>query len=253
MTSAPESYDHAAHASAFGGVAADYAAYRPGYPAGAVAAAVPAGATSVLDLGAGTGKLTASLRAPGRTVYAVEPDQAMLEQLRSDLPDILATTGSAERIPLADSSIDAVVVGQAWHWFDVPAARAEIARVLRSGGTLALLWNTDDRDDPLTAALGDILDSVRHRDGVTSRERITVPFDAGDALSAPELVGVDWSWAIPPAHLHALEDTKSYLILADRSVRNRVHREIDEMLARFGEPDPVVLAQRCQVWIAHRA
>ena len=253
MTSATEPYDHAAHASAFGGVAADYAAYRPGYPDGAVSAAIPVGATSVLDLGAGTGKLTASLRAPGRTVYAVEPDEAMLDRLRADLPDVLAASGSAERIPLADGTIDAVVVGQAWHWFDVPAARAEIARVLRPAGTLALLWNTDDRDDPLTAALGDILDSVRPSGGVTSRERITVPFDAGDGLAAPELVPVDWSWHVSPPHLHALEDTKSYLILADPDVRGRVHREIDEVLAQFGNPDPVVLAQRCQVWIARKA
>lgn len=253
VTSASEPYDHAAHASSFGGVAADYAAYRPGYPDRAVAAAVPSRALRVLDLGAGTGKLTASLAAPGRTVHAVEPNDSMLDRLRTDLPDVLADNGSAERIPLADGTMDAVVVGQAWHWFDVPAARAEIARVLRPGGTLALLWNTDDRDDPLTAALGDILDSVRPSGGVTARERITVPFQAGDGLSTPELVAVDWTWRVSPAHLHALEDTKSYLILADPAVRSRTHDDLDAILGRFGNPDPVVLAQRCQVWIARRA
>jgi SAM-dependent methyltransferase len=102
----------------------------------------------VLDLGAGTGKLTASLVAAGAEVTAVEPDPAMLAELRRALPDVRALPGSAEAIPLPDGSVDAVVAGNAMHWFDMAVAGPEIARVLAPGGILAGLWNTlDDRVD----------------------------------------------------------------------------------------------------------
>jgi SAM-dependent methyltransferase len=102
----------------------------------------------VLDLGAGTGKLTATLVALGAHVTAVEPDLAMLTELRRALPDVHAVAGDAEAIPLPDSSVDAVLAGNAMHWFDMDAAGPEIARVLTSGGLLAGLWNVlDDRVD----------------------------------------------------------------------------------------------------------
>jgi SAM-dependent methyltransferase len=103
----------------------------------------------VLDLGAGTGKLTATLLDLGIDVTAVEPDPAMLAQLRrllapAVLPETRALSGSAESIPLPDQSVDAVLVGQALHWFDMALAGPEIARVLVPGGVLAGLWNLDD-------------------------------------------------------------------------------------------------------------
>jgi SAM-dependent methyltransferase len=247
------SWDRSAMASSFGSVAAAYSAYRPGYPAAAVAVAVPGPAARVLDLGAGTGKLTAALAAPGRTVHAVEPDTAMLAELRAALPSVIAAEGSAESIPLPDASVDAVVVGQAWHWFDPDPARAEIARVLRPGGTLALLWNVDDRSDELTAAVCEVLDRlVRPPGGASGRERPLPPFEAGNRLTAPELHTVPAPWTVSVLHLHAVEDTKSYMILADPARRAQVHRELDEVLVRFGSPDPVTLAQKCQVWTARR-
>jgi SAM-dependent methyltransferase len=97
----------------------------------------------LLDLGAGTGKLTAALLEFG-PVTAVEPDDGMLDELRARFPDVDARSGSAERIPAADSSVDAVLVGQAWHWFDHDRALLEVARVLRPAGALAVLWNGDD-------------------------------------------------------------------------------------------------------------
>ncbi len=100
----------------------------------------------VLDLGAGTGKLTArlaSLPGPSRVV-AVEPDPEMLAELRRQLPGVQAMEGRAEAIPLPDGSVDAVLAGQAAHWFDLDRALPEIARVLRPGGVLAGLWNADD-------------------------------------------------------------------------------------------------------------
>ena len=98
----------------------------------------------VVDLGAGTGKLTALLASLGADVTAVEPDPAMLAELGRQLPGVRAMSGCAESIPLADGSVDAVVCGQAMHWFDMPAAVPEIARVLTPGGVLAGLWNVED-------------------------------------------------------------------------------------------------------------
>ncbi|MBC8091075.1 MAG: class I SAM-dependent methyltransferase [Pseudonocardia sp.] len=134
----------------FGSVAATYAEHRPGYPPEAVAWALQplvAPAPDLLDLAAGTGKLTKALvDVPYATVTAVEPDPAMLAELRDRFPRVRAVEGTAEAIPLPDASVDAVLAGTAWHWFDPEPAVAEIARVLRPGGVLTNLWNGDDTD-----------------------------------------------------------------------------------------------------------
>ncbi|MFE0137099.1 class I SAM-dependent methyltransferase [Streptomyces sp. NPDC059037] len=133
------------HASSFGAAAAAYAEHRPDYAQAAVRWALdPAPGPRVLDLGAGTGKLTATLVALGAEVIAVEPDPAMLTELRRSLPGVRALSGSAESIPLPDASVDAVLAGNAMHWFDMTVAGPEIARVLAPGGILAGLWNLMD-------------------------------------------------------------------------------------------------------------
>jgi SAM-dependent methyltransferase len=131
--------------SSFGSAAAAYVEHRPDYPIEAVQWALhPAPGRRVLDLGAGTGKLTANLLDAGFEVIAVEPDRAMLNELRSSLPGVDARDGSAESIPLPSGSVDAVVAGNAMHWFDMDLAGPEIARVLTTGGVLAGLWNLMD-------------------------------------------------------------------------------------------------------------
>ena len=137
------------HSSSFGAAAVAYAEHRPDYAQAAVRWALePAPGPRVLDLGAGTGKLTATLVALGADVIAVEPDPAMLTELRRSLPAVRALPGSAEAIPLPDASVDAVLAGNAMHWFDMAVAGPEIARVLAPGGILAGLWNVmDDRVD----------------------------------------------------------------------------------------------------------
>ena len=133
----------------FGAAAAAYAEHRPDYARAAVRWALErAPGPRVLDLGAGTGKLTAVMAALGADVIAVEPDPAMLAELRRALPDVRVLPGRAEAIPLPDASVDAVLVGHALHWFDMAVAGPEIARVLVPGGILAGLWNVfDDRFD----------------------------------------------------------------------------------------------------------
>lgn len=136
-------------ARSFGTAAAEYARHRPEYAESAVDWALePVAARpslQLLDLGAGTGKLTGALRARG-PVIAVDPDPAMLAELRARFPDVDAREGNAEAIPLPDASVDAVLAGQAWHWFDPERALPEIARVLRPGGVLAAVRNGDDAD-----------------------------------------------------------------------------------------------------------
>ena len=154
---------HARRASSFGAAAAAYAEHRPDYPAAAIAWAIEPVASRthrplrIVDLGAGTGKLTAALTGPGparqgpagqATVIAVEPDPQMLAELRKRAPGVTALAGRAEAIPLPASSVDVVICGQAMHWFAPEIAMPEIARVLTPGGVVAGLWNAmDDRVD----------------------------------------------------------------------------------------------------------
>ena len=148
-------------ASSFGAAAAAYAEHRPDYAPAAVRWALePAPGSRVLDLGAGTGKLTATLAAAGAQVTAVEPDPAMLAQLHRALPGVPALPGSAEAIPLGDACMDAVLAGNALHWFDMAVAGPEIARVLTPGGVLAGLWNVLDDTVAWVAELAQVSGSA---------------------------------------------------------------------------------------------
>ena len=139
--------------SSFGAAATAYSEHRPNYAQAAVRWALePSVGRRVLDLGAGTGKLAAALVDLGADVVAVEPDPAMLAELRRTLPNVRAVPGSAEALPLLDASVDVVVAGNAMHWFDMGIAGPEISRVLVPDGILAGLWNVlDDRVDWVAA------------------------------------------------------------------------------------------------------
>jgi SAM-dependent methyltransferase len=134
-------------ARSFGAVADAYRRARPSYPAAAVAWLLdPAPGRRVVDLAAGTGKLTEVLVRAGAHVVAVEPLAEMRAALAETVPGVTVHAGTAEDIPLPAASADAVLVAQAFHWFDEERALPEIARVLAPGGVLGLLWNLrDDR------------------------------------------------------------------------------------------------------------
>jgi SAM-dependent methyltransferase len=187
-------------------VAALYERTRPEYPAEAVEwlrseLDLRAGRT-VLDLGAGTGKLTRALAGTGASVIAVEPGEAMLAELARAVPDVDARIGGAEAIPLEDGSVDAVTAGQSFHWFRHDEAVAEIHRVLRPGGRLALIWNRRDPDDALQQEISDAIAPLvpPDRPGATSWD-VPLPdtplfepvaeatFDFSDDLDADRLVG----------------------------------------------------------------
>jgi SAM-dependent methyltransferase len=146
-----------ARARSFGRVAGEYERGRPGYPQEAIEWLLGAEPIEVLDLGAGTGKLTAALLEAGHSAIAVEPLEEMRSILVARLPSARALAGTAEQLPLPDASVDAVVVGAAFHWFDQQAAAAEIARVLSAPGILGLLGNSFDTSLPWVARVRELL------------------------------------------------------------------------------------------------
>jgi SAM-dependent methyltransferase len=197
-------------ARSFGAAAADYDRYRPTYPEPAVAWAV--GLTPparVVDLGAGTGILTRILLQLGFDAAPVEPDPAMRAQLDAATPGVTATSGSAEDIPLADGSVDGVVAGQAYHWFDPERAHAEVARVLRGGGTFAVLWNLRDESVPWVAALSAI---IAKAGGVPESDR--QPDSFGPRFGPVERADFDHRTRHTVDSLLAMLRTRSYFLTA---------------------------------------
>ncbi len=149
-------------ARGFGSASDAYERGRPSYPpevvsclAGELAVAP---ASIVVEVAAGTGKLTRLLTPTGARVVAVEPVAAMREVLVEQVPGVPVLAGVAEALPLAGASVEAVVVAQAFHWFEVGPALAEAARVLRSGGGLAMVWNDRDVSVPWVAELSALIE-----------------------------------------------------------------------------------------------
>jgi SAM-dependent methyltransferase len=194
-----------AQASSFGAAAAAYEAARPGYPAAALDWLIPDGARRVLDLGAGTGKLTRLLLDRGLEVAAVEPSAGMREQLERSVPGAMVLAGPAEDIPLAAGSVDAVLVAQAWHWVDKDLAVPEVARVLVPGGQLGLVWNIRDTREPWVAELWAIVGDV------ANQETDPAP-DLAPPFGPAERFGVEWAQQLPPGDLVQLVASRSYVI-----------------------------------------
>jgi SAM-dependent methyltransferase len=228
------------HGSSFGAAAAAYAEHRPDYAEAAVRWVLePVRSREplrVLDLAAGTGKLTATLVRLGAEITAVEPDPAMIAELRRSLGSVQALPGSAEEIPLPDASVDAVLVGQAMHWFDLSRAIPEIARVLAPGGVLAALWNVDDDRVGWVATLAQIskgqanVTLLRWRDRVarTRQERLaTAGSGLFDALEVGEFAHGQRRTA---DSLVATIATHSNLLVLDEPDRARLLADVRDFL-----------------------
>jgi SAM-dependent methyltransferase len=243
LKAAAVSADRLRRASSFGAAAGQYARHRPGYAEAAVrwclAPVSGAQPVRVVDLGAGTGILTGALARLGADVVAVEPDQAMLAELRRQLPGVRAVEGSAEALPLPDQSADAVLCGQAMHWFDLDRALPEMARVLMPGGVLAGLWNVDDDRVGWVAEV-----AAMSKAGATlSRSRATPESD-----SEQDVLRAGSSWFAPVEErefgheqlrsadsLVAAIATQSRMLVMDEAERVRALTAIREFLHRQPE------------------
>ena len=222
-------------ARSFGSHAAEYERGRPSYPAEAVAWLVPAGATAVVDVGAGTGKLTAALVAPGRRVVAVDPDPQMLAALRGRLPDVETREGTGEALPFTDASVDALMFGQSWHWVDAARGSLEAARVLRPGGVLGLVWNIRDESVAWVAELS----AVMHQ---SAAERLV--HGAGPHVAEPlgplETFEVAWELRMSVDDVVAMAASRSYVITADQGVRDRILDAVRSLARAVVEHDGLV-------------
>ncbi|MCH6469704.1 class I SAM-dependent methyltransferase [Sinomonas terrae] len=223
-----------------------YEKVRPGYPDDAVDWLVPPGARTAVDLGAGTGKLSGLLSARGLAVTAVDPSPDMLGELRRLHPGVQAVVGTAEATGLPDASADLVVAAQAWHWFDAPAATREVARLLRPGGRVALVWNQLDTSVPWVHRLSRIMHA-----GDVHKPDYHPP-------SGPELTGWEseaFRWEEPITTLGIVELTKSrsYYLRATEKHRSRVEANLDWYLHdHLGHRDDelILLPYITQVWSA---
>jgi len=217
-------------ATHFGRAAAEYARGRPGYLQEAVDWMLEGVDGMVLDLGAGTGKLTEAVLHSGHRAIAVDPDPVMLATFELHVPGVRPLRGSAEQIPLEDASVDAVVVGQAWHWFDADKASAEIARVLRPGGRLGLIWNVRDETVPWVAALTCVIGhSAAERLIEGGGPRVPAPFVSGGSRAWP------WRNAVTGASVRALVHSRSGYIGATDTFRSDVDQALDAFIARTPE------------------
>lgn len=218
----------ARQAGSFGVAAEVYERGRPGYPEAAIDWLLPRGATAVLDLGAGTGKLTRQLVVRGLEVVAVEPSDGMREQLQRVLPGVRALPGTAESIPLPDAAVDAILVAQAWHWVDVTRAVPEVARVLRPGGVLGLVWNSRDERVDWVAELGRIMaGGVKHFD--TANPPVGPPFEPIERRE------FEWVYPLTPGALVDLVASRSYIITATEDEREAKLGEVRRLAERHPE------------------
>jgi SAM-dependent methyltransferase len=214
-------------------VAADYERHRPEYPGEALYwAANQVGiedGARVLDVGAGTGKLTRGLVALGYEVVAVEPGGPMLDQLRQAVPEAEALEGSAEGIALPDADVDAAFAAQAFHWFDRERAVPELHRVVRPGGGLVLLWNWWDDRDPLQHELAELIGYAGHSP-FTDEELPAAPWFR--ELGRTVVESADQS---SPEALVAMLATTSRFLMADPAEGGDWLREVRERALAYGE------------------
>ncbi|MBY8882601.1 class I SAM-dependent methyltransferase [Actinacidiphila acidipaludis] len=253
-TPSPSTPDRAA---SFGLVAEEYGRLRPAPQDEAIDWMLPQQASAVLDLAAGAGTLTALLPPRVRQVHAVEPDGRMRAVLAERLPDADVRAGTAEAIPLPDASVDAVIVASAWHWFDTDRAVPEIARVLRPGGRLGVVWNSIDRRvgwvDRWSGSLGGHGGQPAPQGRFARRgELLRTALETPDSpFGALEHADFTTTRRTTPAETAALLGTYSRVILLpEQQRRELLARALDTLCAELGigPDDPFDLPFHAATW-----
>ncbi len=214
-------------ALSFGGVADAYQRGRPSYPVEAAAWLTGTTPSTVVELGAGTGKFTERLLELRHDVLATDPSDEMLAHLRLRFPELRTATAAAEAVPVATRTVDTVVAAQAFHWFDAEAALKEAARMLKSEGRIGLLWNQRDERIPWVRKLGAII-------GNQDQE-----VDPTDVLVGSKLFGYvedaefrHWQ----PLRKNDLRDlvlSRSNVAVLDPMAQDRVLRKVDDLYEEY--------------------
>lgn len=246
---------HPTAAAGFDRAADAYERGRPGYPADAVAHLAAhfrlGDGVTVLDLAAGTGKLTRILATTCATVIAVEPVAGMRRVLAQAVPGARVLAGTAEHIPVEDGSADAVTVAQAFHWFDADRAVAEIARVLRRGGGLGLIWNTFDTSVPWVEALRTLVDVHRHGEPAYGHTSWRDAFAATRLFAPLEEHTFGLVQELGTEELVDRIASTSYIATLDEAGRRQLFAEIRALVADL--PRPLRLPYRTDTYVTRRA
>lgn len=234
------------HAESFQHGADGYDRHRPGYPERSVRwlRGAASGPQDVLDLGAGTGKLSAALLALGDRVTAVDPSADMLRVAAERMPQLTTIVGSGERIPLPGASVDLVTVAQAWHWLDEELATREAVRVLRPGGRLGLIWNSRDESIPWVAALSTAMNA----------ELNTTAFvpTLGAGMTVLGRKVERWTQRTDRGGILKLATTRSYYLVASESERAAMIARIEAVLDAHPETlaATILLPYVTESWLA---
>ena len=242
------------HAGSFEHAADAYAQARPSYPAEAVDWLVGHAPACICDLGAGAGALTGVLTSRGHRVVAAEPSAAMLRELRAAAPAAAPVRTSAERLPFAGGAFDKVTVAQAFHWFDHVVALPGIARVLRPGGTLCLVYNGRDDRVPWVAELTKLFISVQPGELTGDWGAGSVEALDGSALFAPRTYAeFGFVSRLDRSTLVRLAASRSYIINLADDRRAEVLRQVGELFDSYADGEPQLeLPYVTQCWRAAR-
>jgi SAM-dependent methyltransferase len=244
---------HRAAAVGFERAAGAYERGRPEFPADAVAAVAGAldlrAGRTVLDLGAGTGKLTRLLVPTGARVVAVEPVAAMRRALEGLAPGVETLDATAERLPLGPGEADAATAAQAFHWFDGDRALAELARVLRPGAGLALVWNVRDESTDWVHAITELIEPYRGDTPSHRSMRWLTTFDRTQAWSEPVRTSFPYMHRTTRSATVDRVTSISFIAALDAHERDRV---ADAVRALLPSGDEITFPYRTDLWVSRR-
>jgi SAM-dependent methyltransferase len=217
-----------------------YDRLRPGYPDRAVTWLVEGtlAAGVVVDIGAGTGKLTVALLAHGFAVIAVDPSQDMLAQLSRQLPTVQTQVGTGEAAGLPDHTADLITFAQSWHWVEPTAGSTETARILKPGGKAGWVWNFLDVGVAWVAELAEIWHTVAGEGAVDATRHAPV---LGSAFGPVDAITFDWADTMPVVDLAELVTTRSYYLNASEQKQQQVRDQVTAFIAaQFQTPAPLI-------------